>query len=66
TRIDIPLGHTNAAYVRSHFDAMEVGLPDAPRTGELLLALAMTRGPRIHARVGGLEAQDVKGEDGLR
>ncbi|MEO1314404.1 MAG: amino acid synthesis family protein, partial [Pseudomonadota bacterium] len=65
-RIDIPLGHTNAAYVRSHFDAMEVGLPDAPRTGELLLALAMTRGPRIHARVGGLEAQDVKGEDGLR
>ncbi|MEM8657164.1 MAG: amino acid synthesis family protein [Pseudomonadota bacterium] len=66
TRIDIPLGHSNAAYVRSHFDAMEVGLPDAPRAGELLLALAMTRGPRIHARVGGLEAQDVKGEDGLR
>lgn len=66
TRIDIPLGHTNAAYVRSHFDAMEVGLPDAPRTGELLLALAMTRGPRIHARVGGLETQDVKGQDGLR
>lgn len=66
TRIDIPLGHTNAAYVRSHFDAMEVGLPDGPKANELLLALAMTRGPRIHSRMGGLEAQDVIGEDGLR
>lgn len=66
TRIDVPLGHINAAYVRSHFDAMEVGVPDGPRAGELLFALAMTRGPRIHARMGGLEAHEVTGEDGLR
>ena len=66
TRIDIPLGHINAAYVRSHFDGMEVGLPDGPRAGELLLALAMARGPRIHDRMGGLAAADVRGEDGLR
>jgi hypothetical protein len=66
TRIDIPLGHINAAYVRSHFDAMEVGLPDAPRAGELLFALAMARGPRIHDRMGGLRADEVKGLDGLR
>jgi len=66
TRIDVPLGHINAAYVRSHFDAMEVGVPDGPRSDELLLALAMSRGPRIHNRMGGLAAEDVKGEDGLR
>ena len=66
TRIDVPLGHVNAAYVRSHFDAIEVGVPDGPRAGELLFALAMTRGPRIHARMGGLQAHEVKGEDGLR
>ena len=66
TRIDIPLGHINAAYVRSHFDGMEVGVPDGPRADELLFALAMSRGPRIHHRVGGLAAEDVKGEDGLR
>jgi hypothetical protein len=66
TRIDIPLGHINAAYVRSHFDAMEVGLPDAPRAGELLFALAMSRGPRVHDRMGGLSVAEVKGEDGLR
>jgi hypothetical protein len=66
TRIDVPLGHINAAYVRSHFDAMEVGLPDGPKAGEILFALAMTRGPRIHSRMGGLESWQVKGEDGLR
>jgi len=66
TPIDIPLGHINAAYVRSHFDAMEVRVPDGPRAGEILFALAMSRGPRIHARMGGLEAADVKGIDGLR
>ncbi len=66
TRIDIPLGHINAAYVRSHFDGMEVGVPDGPKADELLLALAMARGPRIHHRMGGLAAEDVKGEDGLR
>jgi hypothetical protein len=66
TRIDVPLGHINAAYVRSHFDAMEVGVPDGPRANELLFALAMARGPRIHSRMGGLEAEDVQGVDGLR
>lgn len=66
TRIDIPLGHINAAYVRSHFDSMEVGVPDGPRANELLFALAMSRGGRIHHRMGGLEVGDVVGKDGLR
>jgi len=66
TRVDVPLGHINAAYVRSHFDAMEVGLPDGPRADELLFALAMSRGGRIHHRMGGLAVEDVTGEDGLR
>lgn len=66
TRIDIPLGHINAAYVRSHFDGMEVGVPDGPRANELLFALAMSRGPRVHHRMGGLLVEDVVGEDGLR
>ncbi len=66
TRIDVPLGHINAAYVRSHFDAMEVGVPDGPKADEILFALAMTRGPRVHHRMGGLQVEDVKGEDGLR
>lgn len=65
-RVDVPLGHINAAYVRSHFDAMEVGVPDGPRADEILFALAMSKGPRIHSRMGGLESADVKGEDGLR
>lgn len=65
-RLDVPLGHVNAAYVRSHFDAMEVGLPDAPRAGEIVFALAMASGGRVHARMGGLEAREVQGEDGLR
>lgn len=66
TRIDIPLGHINAAYVRSHFDSMEVGVPDGPRANELLLALAMSRGGRVRHRMGGLMVEDVVGEDGLR
>jgi hypothetical protein len=65
-RLDVPITHINASYVRSHFDAMEVGICDAPRSDEILLALVMTTGPRIHARVGGLHADDIKGEDGLR
>jgi len=64
--IDVPIHHVNAAYVRSHFDAMEVRVPDAPRADELVFALAMTTGPRAHARVGGLQASEIKGEDGLR
>ena len=66
TRLDIPITHINASYVRSHFDAMEVGISDAPRSDEILLALVMTTGPRVHARVGGLKASEIKGEDGLR
>lgn len=66
TRLDIPITHINASYVRSHFDAVEIGINDAPRAAEILLALVMTTGPRIHARVGGLKASEIKGEDGLR
>jgi hypothetical protein len=66
TRLDVPITHINASYVRSHFDAMEVGISDAPRADEIVLALVMTTGPRIHARVGGLKASEIKGEDGLR
>lgn len=66
TRLDIPITHINASYVRSHFDAMEVGINDAPRADEILLALVMTTGARVHARVGGLTASEIKGEDGLR
>ncbi|GLS30046.1 Amino acid synthesis [Mesorhizobium albiziae] len=65
-RLDVPLGHISAAYVRSHFDAMEVGISDGPRPDEILFCLAMTCGPRIHARMGGLAAQDIKAWDGLR
>lgn len=65
-RIDVPIGHINAAYVRSHFDAMEIGVSDAPRPDEIVYCLVMTCGPRVHARMGGLAAKDVKGEDGLR
>src|ERR1700737_2658680 len=65
-RLDVPITHNNASDLRSHFDAMEVGLADAPRADEILLALVMTTGPRVHARVGGLKASDIKGEDGLR
>ena len=66
TRLDVPITHINASYVRSHFDAFEIGVTDAPRADEIVLALAMTTGPRIHARVGGLKASEIKGEDGLR
>ena len=66
SRLDVPLGHINAAYVRSHFDGIEVGLPDGPKADEIVFALAMSSGGRIHSRMGGLEVWDVKGEDGLR
>ena len=65
-RIDVPVTHVNAAYVRSHFDSMEVGMNDSPRAGELMVVLVMTTGPRVHSRMGGLEASQIKGEDGLR
>jgi hypothetical protein len=66
TRLDVPITHINASYVRSHFDAMEVGIGDSPRADEILLALVMTTGPRIHNRAGGLAASDIQGKDGLR
>ncbi len=65
-RLDVPITHINASYVRSHFDAMEVGLPDAPRAGEMVLVLVMSTGARVHSRAGGLEAHEIQGEDGLR
>ncbi|MCY4153203.1 MAG: amino acid synthesis family protein [Aestuariivita sp.] len=65
-RIDVPIAHIQAAYVRSHFDSMEVGLHDAPHSDEVAYVLVMTTGPRIHARVGGLRAADIIGDDGLR
>ena len=63
--LDIPVHHIKAMLVRSHFDAVEVRVPDAPGADELLLALAVTNGGRPHARVGGLLAADAVGEDGL-
>ncbi|MEO5326455.1 amino acid synthesis family protein [Mesorhizobium sp. CC13] len=65
-RMDVPIGHVNAAYVRSHFDAMEVGVPDGPRPDEIVFALVMTCGPRIQNRMGGLRAEDISAWDGLR
>ena len=65
-RLDIPITHINASYVRSHFDSMEVGANDAPRASELALALVMSTGARIHNRAGGLAAADITGKDGLR
>jgi hypothetical protein len=65
-RLDVPVTHINASYVRSHFDAIEVGVPGHPRADEMIVILVMTTGPRVHERVGGLRASDVKGEDGLR
>jgi hypothetical protein len=62
---DIPLGHKDAAKVRSHFDGMEVIVPDAPREDEIAVAIAVTDGGRPHPRVGGLRLDQVKGEDGL-
>lgn len=66
TRIDVPVTHINASYVRSHFDAIEAGVPDAPRADEMVLVLVMTTGSRVHARAGGLAAKDIVGKDGLR
>ena len=66
TRIDVPITHINASYVRSHFDAIEVGINDAPRANEMVVILAMTTGARVHNRAGGLDVADVVGKDGLR
>ncbi len=65
-RIDVPLGHKDAAYVRSHFDGMEVGLADAPRANEIVVCVAVTDSGRPFPRVGGLTTKDMVGKDGLR
>lgn len=66
TRLDVPVTHKTASYVRSHFDSVEVGIDDSPRADEILLALVMTVGPRIHSRSGGLEVKDIKARDGQK
>ncbi len=66
TAIDVPLGHKDAAYVRSHFDAMEARVSDAPRANEIVVAVVVTDGGRPLARIGGLNASDIQGVDGLR
>jgi len=66
TAIDLPFGHKNAAFVRSHFDAMEVRVPDAPMDDELVLIVGVTDSGRPAPRVGGLTVDEIKGEDGLR
>jgi Amino acid synthesis len=64
--LDIPLGHKDAAFVRSHFDGMEVRIADAPRADEIMVAVAITDSGRPLPRVGGLKHSEIKGEDGLR
>ena len=64
--IDVPLGHKDAAFVRSHFDAVEIRIPDAPRGDEIVVAIAVTDSGRPLPRVGGLQKNEIKGEDGLR
>ena len=66
TAIDVPLGHKDAAYVRSHFDAMEARVADAPRANEIVVAVVVTDSGRPLPRVGGLTASEIKGVDGLR
>ena len=66
TAIDVPLGHKDAAFVRSHFDAMEARVADAPRAHELVVAVVVTDSGRPHPRVGGLQVKDIVGQDGLR
>ena len=64
--LDVPLGHKDAAYVRSHFDGIEISLNDAPRADEIMVAVAVTDSGRPLPRVGGLTHDDAIGQDGLR
>ena len=66
TAIDVPLGHKDAAFVRSHFDAMEARISDAPRAHEIVVAVVVTDSGRPHPRVGGLQVHEIVGQDGLR
>ena len=64
--IDVPLGHKDAAFVRSHFDAMEIRVSDAPRRDEIVVAVVVTDSGRPMPRIGGLTVDQVEGKDGLR
>ncbi|MEC4721234.1 amino acid synthesis family protein [Noviherbaspirillum sp. CPCC 100848] len=66
TAVDVPIGHKDAAFVRSHFDAMEARVADAPRANEIVVAVVVTDSGRPLPRVGGLQSHEIKGEDGLR
>ncbi|MSP35426.1 MAG: amino acid synthesis family protein [Limnohabitans sp.] len=66
TTIDVPLGHKDAAFVRSHFDAMEARVSDAPGANEILVAVVVTDSGRPLPRIGGLQVADIVGQDGLR
>ena len=66
TATDVPLGHKDAAFVRSHFDAMEARVADAPRAHEIVVAVVVTDSGRPLPRIGGLQVREVKGQDGLR
>lgn len=65
-QLDIPITHINASYVRSHFDSVQVAVPGAPLRNEMVLVLAMTTGPRVHERVGGLRSDEISERNGLR
>lgn len=64
--LDVPLHYKDAAFVRTHYDAMEVRIPDAPKANEIVVVLVFTDGGRPHPRIGGLQISEIKGEDGLR
>ena len=66
TSIDVPLSHKDALYVRSHYDTITIALPDAPQPNEVAILVAFATRGRLHARLGGLQAKDVIGNDGLR
>lgn len=66
TAIDVPLGHKDAAFVRSHFDAIEARVADAPRADEIVVAVAVTDSGRPLPRIGGLQVHEIQGQDGLR
>ncbi len=66
TAVDVPLGHKDAAFVRSHFDAMEARISDAPRANEIVVAVVVTDSGRPLPRIGGLQVSEIQGQDGLR
>ena len=66
SRLHVPLHHIEASYVRSHFNTAEVSISDSPRPNEILFALAMATGPRIHERLGGLRVDQISVGDGQR